>query len=159
VSTTTPTPIAPPPRIPGPPPHPTPRHAAVVAGVAALIAAGGYAAVTILGPDAQPPRSVPAQRSAPPTVSREQAVREARDSIATLYGPRRSADIGAGSAPTPRDVAMKEMRESIVKLYGPRRSAGAAATPSDDPIEQMRDSIARLYGNPQSTGRIPTEKS
>ena len=123
MTTTTPTPIAPGPSIPGPARHRPARNAAAVAAVAALIAAGGYGAVTILGTDAAPPRSVPAERSSPPNVAtaNDRAIEANRDTIAKLYGPQSATGVRAPTAPTARDRAINENRDSVAKLYGNAR--------------------------------------
>ena len=150
-TTTTPTPIAPRPSVTGPVRPRRGRNAAIVTGVASVIAVGGYGAVTILGSDAQPPQSVPAQRSTPPTVPRDQALGEARDSLAKVYGPQPSTGVGAVTVPTARDRAIEQNRDSVAKLYGPQSSTGVGVTPAptarDRAIEQNRHSVAKLYGN------------
>jgi hypothetical protein len=113
------------------------RNAAIVAGVAALIAAGGYGAVEFFRPDAQPPQSVPAQRS-PATVTRVQALRELDQSIAGRYGNRPAAD----AAVNPSDKALRELDQSIAGQYGPQ----SAVTPSDKSLRELDQSIAGQYG-------------
>jgi hypothetical protein len=152
VSTTVPTPVGPQPGVPGPARNRRMRNAAVVAGAAAVITAGGFGVIAIFGSDAQPPQPVPAQRSAPPTVARDTAIEEMRETIAALYGPRPG---GVAIAPTARDTAIAEMRATISKLYGPRSTA-TAPTARDTAIKEMRETIAALYGDGQPATRTST---
>jgi hypothetical protein len=89
------------------------RTAIAVAGVAVLIAAGGYAATTTFGPDAYAPQPAPATEA--PATAPDQVLRELRESIAGQYGPQPAA------APK-REQAIRDYRHTVIKLYGPQPS-------------------------------------
>ena len=86
------------------------RNAAIAAGVAALIAAGGYGAAEMFGPDSQA-LPVP-DNTATVTTLNAQAVTENRDSIAKLYGPSHA------TIRTPNAQAVTQNRNNIANLYG-----------------------------------------
>jgi hypothetical protein len=134
--------VAPSPPAPGSPVrHRHLRRAAAVAGVAALIAAGGFAATTIFGPDSVAPTPAPAPAPAispTPPLTREQALREMRDAIARAYGPQ------AGTTPVARDQAMREMREAIARVYAPQ--PGRSPVSPEQAMREMRSTITGLYG-------------
>jgi hypothetical protein len=92
------------------------RDVAIVAGVALVIAAGGYGATTTFGPDAYEPQPTPATDDA--VTATDQVLRELRDSIAGQYGSQPAS----GQYATPSDQAMRDLRETVVKLYGPQPS-------------------------------------
>jgi flagellar basal body-associated protein FliL len=86
--------------------------AAVVAGVA-LIAVGGYAATTTIGPDAHPSQAAPATSTdIAPT---DRVMRDLRESTTNLYGPRPSSNIA------PSDQVKQQLDQTVRALYGPRR--------------------------------------
>ena len=89
------------------------RTAAAIAGVAAVIATGGYFAATSIGPDAAP--STPAAGTAVDPSA--QMMRELRESIAGQYGNR----FAAGATVNPSTQTLRELRESIAGQYGPVR--------------------------------------
>jgi len=105
------TPSPPAPSGAGPARHRGIRAAAAVAGVAAVIAAGGYFATTTIGPDAVSPTS------ASETVGNlsAQAQRELQHSIAGQYGSRP----GAGTVGSLGAQARRELQQSIAGQYGP----------------------------------------
>jgi hypothetical protein len=89
------------------------RTPAAVAGVAALIAAGGVLVSVGDSPDTAPPAPAAATDVNPSA----QTLRELRESIAGQYGSR----------PAPEDTinpsarVRRELRESIAGQYGPAR--------------------------------------
>jgi hypothetical protein len=89
------------------------RTAIAVAGVAVLIAAGGYAATTTFGPDAYAPQPAPATEA--PATAPDQVLRELRESIAGQYGSQPAAPTGV-----PSDHAIRDYRDTMIKLYGPQ---------------------------------------
>lgn len=89
------------------------RTATAVAGVAVLIAAGGYAATTTFGPDAYPPQPAPATDDT--ATATDQVLRELRESIARQYGSQPAAPTSL-----PSEHAMRDYRKTVIKLYGPR---------------------------------------
>ena len=89
------------------------RTAAAVAGVAALIAAGGYAATTTFGPDAHEPRSAPAA-TGEFAIPGDQVQREMRIGVAGQCDlPAHAADLRPG-----RRVQL-ELDQAVADLYGP----------------------------------------
>lgn len=87
------------------------RTATALAGVALLIAAGGYAATTTFGPDAHAPQPAPAPDD--PATATDQVLRELRESVAGQYGPQ--------PAPAPdRKQARRDYQHTVIKLYGPQ---------------------------------------
>ena len=89
------------------------RTVAAVAGVAVLIAAGGYAATTTFGPGAYQPRPAPASDDT--AAATDQVLRELRKSVAGQYGSQPAAPTSV-----PRDHAMRDYRTTVIKLYGPQ---------------------------------------
>jgi hypothetical protein len=89
------------------------RTATAVAGVAFLIAAGGYAATTTFGPDAYQPQPAPATHDTP--TATDQVLRELRESVAGQYGSPPAAPTGV-----PSDHALRDYRDTVIKLYGPQ---------------------------------------
>jgi hypothetical protein len=113
------TPSAPVRTTPGPARHRTVRAAAVV-GVAALIAAGGYAATKTFGPDAYEPQPAPAASSN--ITPSDQVMGELRESVANQYGTSPSRPAAATSDNvTPSDAVMRELRETVANQYGSAR--------------------------------------
>jgi hypothetical protein len=141
VTTTAPTPITPRQSVTGPVRHRQGRSAAIIAVVAAVIAAGGYGAVALVGSDAQPPQSVPAQRSPPATVPTDQALRELDQSIAGQYGHQSAAN----ATVTPSAQALRELDKSIAGQYGHQSAANATVTPSAQALGELNQSIAGQY--------------
>jgi hypothetical protein len=94
------------------------RNLTIAAGVAALIAVGGYAATTTFGPDAYEPQPGPANGDT--ATATDQVLRELRESLAGQYGS--SAASATGDSATPSDEAMRQLRETIINLYGPAPS-------------------------------------
>ena len=95
---------------------PAPHHRRIrtaTAGVAVLIAAGGYAATTTFGPDAHPPQPTPATHNT--ATATDQALRELHESIARQYGPQPAAPTSA-----PLEQATRDYRNTVIKLYGPQ---------------------------------------
>jgi hypothetical protein len=78
------------------------RNTAAVAGVAALIAAGGYAATNTFGPDAHEP---PVPVRSDPT---DQVLDELRASVAGQYGSTREHS----------QQVMRELRQSVAGQFG-----------------------------------------
>ena len=127
------------PRVPGAARHRHIRAAAAIAGVAALIAAGGYLATTTIGPDATPP--------APATTATEgfpsaETLRELRQSIAGQYGSRSAVS----AAVNPSAGTLRELRQSIAGQYGSLSAAGAVANANARVRRELRASIAGQYG-------------
>jgi hypothetical protein len=89
------------------------RTATATAGVAVLIAAGGYAATTTFGPDAYPPQLAPATHDT--ATATDRALRELRESIARQYGSQ-----PAGPTSVPLEQATRDYRNTVTKLYGPQ---------------------------------------
>jgi hypothetical protein len=89
------------------------RTATATAGVAVLIAAGGYAATTSFGPDADALQLAPAAHDT--ATATDQALRELRESIARQYGPQPAAPTSV-----PLKQATRDYRNTVIKLYGPQ---------------------------------------
>ena len=89
------------------------RTAAASAGVAVLIATGGYLAITTIGPDAARPTPATGTDVRPSA----QTLRELRQSIAGQYGSRSAA----GVTVNPNTQVRLDMRKSIAGQYGPAR--------------------------------------
>ncbi len=105
-----PTPI-----LPGPSPawHRHVRTIAATVGVSALIATGGFVAITTIGPDAVPPSAATGATVNPSPRTQ----RELRDGIAGQYG--HAAAPGATLNPSPR--TQRELRDGIAGQYGQAR--------------------------------------
>jgi hypothetical protein len=107
--------------------HRRTRDTAVVASVALLIAAGGYAAANTFGPG---PRS-PESRAASPDYVRpsDTVMRELRKSVIGQYGARPSPPTrvarqhaqAAGPYVRPSEKMMRDLHESIAGQYGSAR--------------------------------------
>jgi hypothetical protein len=102
------------PRAPGAGPHRHVRAVAAIAGVAALIAGGGYLATTTIGPDATPPAPAAAVTEVNPSA---QTLRDMRESISAQYGDRSAA----GAVVNPSARTRRELRSSIAGQYGHAR--------------------------------------
>jgi hypothetical protein len=88
------------------------RNTAVVAGVAMVIAAGGYAATNTFGPDAHE-APLPASQSVPAADSVRQ---EMHQSVAGQYGSRSAG----GDAVQPSAPVLDELHQSTAGQYGGR---------------------------------------
>ena len=128
------------PRAPGAGPHRHVRAVAAVAGVAALIAGGGYLATTTIGPDATPPAPAAAVTEVNPS---PQTLRDMRQSISGQYGNRAAA----GAVVNPSAQTLRELQQSVTGQYGRRPAAGAVVNPSARIRRELRSSIAGQYGH------------
>ena len=86
------------------------RAAAAIAAVAALIATGGYVAITTIGPDAPTP-TVATKTEVNPSA---QTLRDIVQSVAGQYGSRSAA----GAAVNASAQTLRELHESIAGQYG-----------------------------------------
>jgi hypothetical protein len=78
------------------------RNTAAAAGIAALIAVGGYAATNTFGPDAYDPPVGPSDRT----------MSELQRSVSGQYGPARS------DAVTPGERVLQALQRSVAGQYG-----------------------------------------
>jgi HAMP domain-containing protein len=114
------------------------RAAAAIAAVAALIATGGYLAITTSGPDATSPTPAPGTE----VNTSAQTLREMRQSIAGQYGNQSAAR----AVVNPNAPVRRELRDSIAGQYRSRPAAGTVVNPSAQVRRELRDSIAGQYG-------------
>jgi hypothetical protein len=134
------TPSRPAANAPGPARHRRIRTAAAVAGVAALIATGGYIATTTIGPDAIPRTA--ATGTGTDVNPSAQALREMHQSIAGQYGSQSAA----GTVMNPSGQALREMHQSIAGQYGSRSAPNATVNLNAQVRRELRESIAGQYG-------------
>jgi hypothetical protein len=125
---------------PGAGPHRHIRAAAAIAGVGALIAAGGYLATTTIGPDAIPPAPAITVTEVNPSA---QTLRDMRQSIPAQYGNRSAT----GDVVDPSTETLRELQQSITGQYGSRPAGGAVVHPSARIRRELRSSIANQYGH------------
>jgi len=114
------------------------RTAAAITGVAALVAAGSYLAITTIGPDSIP-TAAPTGAAVNPSA---QALSELRESVAGQYGSQSVT----GAAVNPSAHALSELRASVAGQYGSRSATGAVVNPGAQVLREMHQSIARQYG-------------
>ena len=114
------------------------RSAAANAGVAALIATGGYLATTTSGPDATPQTPATGTDVSPSA----QTLRDLYQSIAGQYGNQAAA----GAVVNPSAQTLRELRTSIAGQYGNRAAPNATVNPNAQVRRELRTSIAGQYG-------------
>ena len=114
------------------------RTAAAIAGVAALIATGGYVATTTIGPDTAPPTPAAGTDVNPSA----QVRRELHQSIAGQYSSRPAA----GTVVNPSAQMRRELHQSIAGQYGSRPAASAVVNPNARVRRELRESVAGQYG-------------
>ena len=81
------------------------RNTAAAAGIAALIAVGGYAATNTFGPDAYDP----------PVTPTDGVMSELQRSVAGQYGS------ALGEAASPAERVLRELQRSVAGQYGSGR--------------------------------------
>ena len=126
------------PSAPGPAHHRRIRAAGANAGVAAVVATGGYLAATSIGPDTTRPTLATGAEVNPSAQTR----RELHESIAGQYGNQPAG----GAVMNPNGQARRELRESIASQYGSRSGPEATVNPSARVRRELRDGIAGQYG-------------
>jgi hypothetical protein len=126
------------PSAPGRARHRRIHTAAAIAGVAALIATGGYLAMTTIGPDTAPP----SPRTGTVVNPTSQAQREMHRSITGQYASRPAA----GTLVNPNVQAQREMHRSITGQYASRPAAATVVNPNVQALREMHRSITGQYG-------------
>ena len=128
------------------PSHPAPsapgsghrRIRAAAAAVAALIAIGGYLAITTIGPDATP-RTARTGTEVNPSA---QALRELHQSVAGQYASRTAAV----AVVNPSAQARREMHGTIAAQYRSRPAQDTTVAPNAQVRRELRQSITGQYG-------------
>ena len=113
------------------------RAAAAIAAVAALIATGGYVAITRVGPDAATPTA--ATTTDNPSA---QTLRDMVQSVAGQYGSR----FGAVAVVNAGAQTLRELHESIAGQYGSQSEPESTVNPNAQVGRELRHSIAGQYG-------------
>jgi hypothetical protein len=112
------------------------RGLAAVLIVAALIAAGGYAAIRAFDLDGSDVARVGG------AVPSEQVLQQRRESLAAQYGSAPAVRSGR----EPSAAKLREIRDSLARQFGSRPAAPAGREPSARQLRQIRDGLARLHG-------------
>jgi hypothetical protein len=104
------------------------RNTAAAAGVAAVIAVGGFAATNTFGPDAYDP----------PVAPSDSTMRDLQLSVAGQYGSARSEAVRAG------ERVLQELQRSVAGQYGSARSEAVSA--GERVLRELQRSVSGQYG-------------